>query len=281
MSARANSRAELPHTRHVLAGSARFAQVLREADPSAPVPSCPDWTALDLARHLTEVHQFWTAVLTTGALTDEQIEAIEGAKPELPDQLGPVLDVLAAATKALVAEIDAADPDQPAWTWFEADQSAGFTRRMQAHEATVHRVDAEQAAGLAISPVEEDLALDGIDHVIGVMMGLPDWVTLDLTGALTLQVTPATGSGEPVEIQTLTGRWYGTGPVSGKEFDEPALVLAHTQPEIDTAGLPHAILTGTAQEHYLYLWGRTPSPARQGDPEVLAVLDAAVAAGID
>ena len=36
---------------------------------------------------------------------------------------------------------------------------------MQTHEATMHRVDAELAAGLPIGPINPEVAADGIDHV--------------------------------------------------------------------------------------------------------------------
>src|SRR6185312_10928831 len=34
-----------------------------ERDPAAPVPSCPGWTAADLAWHLLEVQFFWATVV--------------------------------------------------------------------------------------------------------------------------------------------------------------------------------------------------------------------------
>ena len=55
--------------------SRRFAATLRGVAPTAPVPTCPEWSAADLAWHLTEVHGFWARVLTSGALTDEDAEA--------------------------------------------------------------------------------------------------------------------------------------------------------------------------------------------------------------
>ena len=35
---------------------------------------------------------------------------------------------------------------------------------MQAHEATMHQIDAEFTAGLDPSPIEADLAADGVNH---------------------------------------------------------------------------------------------------------------------
>ena len=50
---------------HIRGEADRFGAALAGTDPSAPVPTCPDWTALDLARHLTEVHAFWACLVYT------------------------------------------------------------------------------------------------------------------------------------------------------------------------------------------------------------------------
>lgn len=52
------------------------------------------------------------------------------------------------ATTELVSQLNALDDSQPRWSWWEPDQTVGFTRRMQTYEATMHRVDAELIAGL-------------------------------------------------------------------------------------------------------------------------------------
>ncbi len=44
----------------------RFAEVLHTTDPTAHVPTCPDWTADELAWHPTEVHAFWARILRDG-----------------------------------------------------------------------------------------------------------------------------------------------------------------------------------------------------------------------
>jgi hypothetical protein len=50
------------------------------------------------------------------------------------------------AAPAVSAFLAATAPSTPAWTWSE-DHTVGFIRRRQAHEALIHRIDAEQAAG--------------------------------------------------------------------------------------------------------------------------------------
>src|SRR4029078_11382856 len=83
----------------------------------------------------------------------------------------------------------AADPAEEAWTW-SSEQTVGFTFRRQAHEALIHRLDAEQAAGQG-SPLDPELPADGVDEVLDVMDGgaapwgefapLPHFVQVDLS----------------------------------------------------------------------------------------------------
>jgi uncharacterized protein (TIGR03083 family) len=118
--------------------SARFLAALREADPQAPVPPCPGWTAADLAYHLAEVQTFWTIVLDVRPGPPD--DYTEPPRPESwPDQLAFVADASAGLEQALARATD----DEVAWTWFPPEQTVGFTRRRQAHEAFIHRIDAE------------------------------------------------------------------------------------------------------------------------------------------
>ena len=62
------------------------------------------------------------------------------------------------------------DPERPVYSFSPAHRRAGFWPRRMAHETTVHRVDAEQAAGRPVAPVPAALAVDGIDEVFGVFV---------------------------------------------------------------------------------------------------------------
>ena len=48
---------------HIRTESARFREVLTDCDPSARVPTCPDWDAADLLWHLAGVQLFWAKVI--------------------------------------------------------------------------------------------------------------------------------------------------------------------------------------------------------------------------
>ena len=106
----------------------------------------------------------------------------------------------------------ATPPDTPAWTWSE-DQTVGFIRRRQAHEALIHRVDAELTAGRR-TPMDPGLSADGVDEALRVMYGgVPPWGIFTPTGAGTLRLrAPDTGNTWLV----TTGRFTGTDPDDAK-----------------------------------------------------------------
>src|SRR3954471_8842596 len=153
----------------------RLADVLAATPTDARCPTCPDWSASDLLWHLTEVHFFWAGVLGREARTEADIAAVEQSKPERPAAVSDLLGLREQATIPLLDQLGSVDDAEPRWTWWLADQSVGFTRRMQIHEATFHRVDAEMAAGVSVSPISPGVAADAVDHAVDVMWGwLPD-----------------------------------------------------------------------------------------------------------
>lgn len=80
------------------------------------------------------------------------------------------LALLGRAYGELRAEFSVREPDSPTPTWFAADQTVAFWIRRMAQETVVHRIDAELAAGLPVTAVPEDLAIDGIDEVLNRML---------------------------------------------------------------------------------------------------------------
>lgn len=252
--------------------SARFLEVLRTVDPAAPVPSCPEWSADDLLWHLAQVHAFWAAVLGQGVLTDEESEAVEAAAPARPDGRDALVRRYEESTAALVDQLRRRGDEEPAWFWLASAMTVGSTRRMQAHEATMHRVDAELAAGTQPSPADPALAADGIAHGVEVMWAWwgtqPGFTFTPQGGAVRLV---ATDTGQHWDLQP--GRWRGTGQ-SGRDYDEPGVVLAEEGVEAV------AELTGTVQQLYRWLWGRGPEPAATGDPASLAALREVQAQGM-
>lgn len=261
----------IDHSQQILAETERFADVLAETEPSAPVPTCPDWTAADLLWHLTEVHAFWARVLSSGALSDADIEAVEEDKPERPTDADALFALLDSETANLVEQLDKRLDEQPAWSWFGTDQTVGFTRRMQVHEAVMHRVDAEGAAGVQLTAIDPEVAVDGVLHAIDVMFAW--WGTLpgfEFTPADSVVALTLTDVGRTVLLRP--GRWRGVGE-SGKIYDEPGILRI-------TDLTPDAAFAGTADEVDRWLWGRGPEPEADGDAAALDAVRAVVAEGI-
>jgi uncharacterized protein (TIGR03083 family) len=253
--------------------ASRLAEVLSLADPAAPVPTCPDWDAKGLLWHFTGVHRFWADVLAQNPQTDEEVGALEQDGVPAPGSIAEILPLREAATADLIAQLRVLEDDQPRWSWWDADQTVGFTRRMQTYEATVHRVDAELAAGLTPSPIAADVAAGALDHAVDVMWGwMPGWASYEPQAVVELAATD-TGQTWLVEI----GHWFGVGPESGKSFDETRATRA-------AGGEPvSASVTGTAEHLARWAWVRQPGPGSitiDGDEQGRAAVDRLLAQGI-
>jgi uncharacterized protein (TIGR03083 family) len=243
---------------HIREGSDRLRTVLAGCDPDARVPGCPDWTAADLVGHHANVLHFWASVV-------EQRPAAPGEEweePELPASFEERLARHQEQTDRFVAALAAADPGEPAWSWAH-EQTVGFTFRRQAHEALIHRLDAEQTAG-DVTPLDPELAADGVDEALAIMFGgTPGWGTF--TGAGRFVRVDLTDRGESVWVET--GRFTGTDPESGKTYDEDDISAV---PPRDAG--PDAVVAGPAATLDAWLWRRIPGDgvALTGDEAVIA-----------
>ena len=243
---------------HLRAESARFRDVLADCDPAARVPACPDWDAADLLWHLATVQRWWTEVLTA---RPERPEEIDPPRPEAYDDLLRAYDEWSAG---LAAALDGADPQEEAWNWSD-DHTVGFILRRQAHEALVHRVDAEQAAGVA-SELDARLAADGVHECLDVMYGgMPPWGSWE-PGEGTVRVD-VTDTGESFWLRF--GTFSGTDPDSGTSYaDEEDFHVVDAPDDIEVE--PDVVVDGPAGALDLWLWNRG------GDEEVSAVGDRGV-----
>lgn len=177
----------------------RFAQVVEHGDPAREVVSCPGWTLRDLTDHLGGVHQ-WAA------------HAVAEGDPSLEPEPAPPADAAGLAAwyrrhaTTLVDVLAARPAEAPAWTLDRDDRTAGFWRRRQVHEVTMHLWDAEHALGVA-QPIEPELAWDGVAEVVDILY--PRQVRLGRTTALTTAVRLTSsdldesiviGDGDPVDV---------------------------------------------------------------------------------
>ena len=142
----------------------RLAAVAEAAPLDAPVPTCPDWDLRDLVRHQGGVHRWATTVVATPYR--------EFPNLDLPDVVGEwpsddqLLPWFRAGHQALVDALRAAPDDLACWAFLAAPSPKAMWARRQAHETTIHCVDAELAAGTAGAPIDPVLAADGVDELL-------------------------------------------------------------------------------------------------------------------
>jgi uncharacterized protein (TIGR03083 family) len=262
---------DLNYLRHLARESARFAEVIQDVPPDARVPSCPEWDADDLLWHLAEVQWFWGTIVSLGLATPEKAEEL---KPERPADRTGLQAFFERASNDLGGILTATAPETRAWTWSH-DQTVGFIRRRQAHEALIHRVDAELAAG-GRTAMDSWLAADGVDEVLRLIYaGVPEWGTFTPDTARTVRLRAAdTGDSWLVTL----GRFTGTDP-AGNTYDEPDIAMADS----DQGGPSAAEVSGSAADLDCWLWHRPPAGPldRSGDQEVLAGFESAIAPGIN
>jgi uncharacterized protein (TIGR03083 family) len=228
---------------HIVAESRRFRDVLADCDPKAHVPGCPDWNAADLLWHLAGVQHFWGTIVASRAAEPDGIDE----KPPRPDGHDAMLSGFDAKSTALVAALDAADPADRVWTWSQ-DQTVGFVYRRQAHEALIHRFDAEQTARKGITPLDQDLAADGVHEALSVMFGgCPPWGTF--TPLEHYVRVDLTDTGHSIWVQL--GQFTGTDPDDDVTYDVGDINV------VDDPGTdPDAVISGPAGPLDLWLWRR-------------------------
>lgn len=249
---------------HLDADTQRFLAVLARTPAGARVPTCPEWDASDLLHHLGAVQTFWGRVLSEPALTKETADGL-GETPR-PDGHEALVGFAAGASESLLAALRATDPSATRWTW-SSDHTAGFIFRRQAHEALIHRLDAELAADER-TPLDAGLAADGVDEALRVMFGgCPQWGAITPQDGRTVRI--AATDTDTTWLVTLA-RFTGTDPDGGASHDEPDIHVADT----DDGSESLATVEGTAEDLDCWLWHRPPRGEirRRGDDEVLSEL---------
>ncbi len=238
---------------HLRRESDRFLDLLAEADPSARVPSCPEWAAADLLWHLAEVQWFWATIVEERRSSTEGIE-----HPPRPTDHDALLTFAAQQTDRLVRVLTETSPSTEVYMWAE-DKTVGYIRRRQAHEALIHRLDAELTVD-DVTPLDADLAADGVDECLAIMYGgIPeDWGTFTPAVApVRFHLTDRSDADRVVR----PGRFVGTDPDTGTSYDEDALAV------VDDAEAA-ATVSGTAEDLDAWLWHRRGDDVLtfEGDP---------------
>ncbi len=208
------------------------------------VPTCPGWEVRDLAVHVGQFCGRWSRALAEGS------GHAPSPLPDPPDDG----DLVPWVTDGLVALLDRLDSTPMATrvkTRFGSDQSAGFVARRSAHELAVHRFDAQAARGIC-TPIATELAADGIDEVLDVLLAFRE--------------APAPGSNRVLCLRSseLGSEWSIT---LGRD---QVGVERHTQDEAPADG-GDLVVSGTTSDLELTLYHRpTLSPVDvHGDYTVL------------
>jgi uncharacterized protein (TIGR03083 family) len=155
----------------IAADAAALVDAAESAGLEARVPSCPDWDVSDLLEHIGQVHR-WAAA---NSMRDADAEFWSSREIDAPAPPARAAWVREGATE-VVAALDR-DPDTPAWTFGDFPSLVGFWQRRQAHETTMHRVDAQLAAG-SVDAIAPTIAADGIDELLW-LLPLRAWVKPD------------------------------------------------------------------------------------------------------
>lgn len=227
-----------------------FAAAARRSDLDALIESCPGWTMRDLVRHLSEIH-LWAAAHVarrTSKMWVDDLAELSESWPDLalfwPDD-DDLVDHYLATNANLVRELRSAPADLDAMTFLVAPSPLAMWARRQAHEISIHRLDAQSASG-SMTGFESRLAADGIDELL--MAFAPRRNTLPIEDTKTMAV----------HASDVGDHWLVTmGPdgIDTERRDGPADLR----------------LTGRAADVYPAMWNRGIAPTIEivGDQSVL------------
>jgi uncharacterized protein (TIGR03083 family) len=230
----------------------QLAEAASRAGLDAAVPPCAPWLVKDLLRHTGYVHR-WAARhvdecpprVLDGPAEDE---ILTGGAPD-----AGLISWFLAGHAALVQTLTAADPALECATFMPAPSPLAFWARRQAHEAAIHRADAESASG-TLPQYAPDFAADGVDELI--------------TGfGQRRKYRPSPGHGGILRIRaTDTGDAWHLGEEEGR-------IHAHRGMG-GPAGPSDCVVSGRASGLYLFLWNRSGAGQAgvtvSGDPAALA-----------
>ncbi|MEU5098277.1 maleylpyruvate isomerase family mycothiol-dependent enzyme [Streptomyces sp. NPDC020996] len=217
-----------------------LAAAAEAAGSDAEIPACPGWQVRDLLRHTGVVHR-WAAAFVA--------ERHTSFRP-MPDEPGEDGAELVAwyrdAHRHLVGTLTSAAPGVECWHFLPAPSPLAFWARRQAHETTVHRVDAETASGGTPTGISPAFAADGVDELLrGFHARARSRVRSAEPRVLRVRATDVDGA-------VWTVRLSPEAPVTGLGGEEPA----------------DCEVAGSAAGLYLALWNRAPFPDVSGDASV-------------
>jgi uncharacterized protein (TIGR03083 family) len=206
-----------------------FAQAAAVAGLDATVPTCPGWKVRDLVQHVGGIHRWATSYVVTGNPGPRRYEEDYQFFAAMGD--GELITEYGQGHAGLVSALSDARPDLACWTFLAAPSPLAFWARRQAHETTIHRVDAQRAAGQD-GTCAPGLAADGIDELLNGFFSRPKGrLVCDPAVALAVRTTD-TADAWTIRIEP-----------------ERRVVTSG-------AGDADCTVSGTAADLYLLLWNR-------------------------
>jgi uncharacterized protein (TIGR03083 family) len=212
----------------------------------AKVPTCPAWDVTKLVLHQGMVHRWAAANLRGEPDHDTAASQAEGKAA------ASLLDWYTQGLAALVDTVRATAEDAKAMVFLrDAPPPRRFWARRQAHETTIHSVDAvaarcgrwPTAADVVVDPM---LAADGIDELL---MGF---------------ITRGKGRLHSPEPYRLLVRTDDTGHAWTLRISDGPILTTPGAVE-----RPEAVFSGTAVQLYLSLWNRADELTSHGRSDLL------------
>ena len=221
------------HVQHLRGDGDLLAEAALRAGDDARLPTCPEWSMRELLMHVGEVQRWAAATVAappgTRADEGELAAAVAGA----PSDFAALVTWFRAGHAALVDTLLAADPAADSWHFLPAPSGTAFWARRQAHEAAMHRVDAERATG-PVTGFDTAFAVDGLDELLLGFMARS-------RGRLV--------SEEPCALGV---RALDTGDAWTVRIESDGRVVTRDAQTAD------CIVSGPAADLYLLLWNRGP-----------------------
>lgn len=147
---------EIDHLAVLVDLQSQFQSRLVEADPSASVPSCGDWTVAELAEHLGEVH-VWAAGMCRG----EPEAAVGGSRKDMAARYACRAHLLRTTLEEL--------PLTQKCATLAGEGTVSFWHRRQIHETLIHLWDLCSATDPQTPGIDAEVWADCIDEVVTVL----------------------------------------------------------------------------------------------------------------
>ncbi|MGW0161447.1 maleylpyruvate isomerase family mycothiol-dependent enzyme [Mycobacterium sp. NPDC003323] len=138
-----------------------FGELIRDADPATPVPTCGEWTLKQLFRHVGRGNRWSAQIVAERRAEPLDPREVRDGKP--PEDIDAAIGWLNAGAQLLIDNVERTGHVK-VWT-FVGPHLPGWWIRRRVHEQLVHRADAELALGREFT-VPTDLAVDAISEWI-------------------------------------------------------------------------------------------------------------------